>query len=560
MTIDTTYLDNGADKIKLARPAILAMAQKINAIETAGTSSGASIVAFKQSGVGAVDTDVQSILQATVRAKGFGAIWDGIADDTAALQKAHDSLPATGGVIELPNGTGLVSSVTFTKPIILKGNGQRATVIKSTSTTLDTIIFTGVGSGIKDIGFTASVVKVAGAFIKMASAWKSKIENVELQKYYIGIDVDNVVGCSIRSVNALDGVAKSVSDFGAIIRIGETAYCGGLNIEDVVGDVNNTSLQPANGILIRYADVLTVKGALIIHHTDCLKIQPKSGQFSSLIKVIGCDFDTATRGIRIDPLAGGFVTRCTISDTWAGANTSDGVFINGNSGEVDGVHFSGLMAIGNGAIGVNVTGANAKNITFTNSQSAGNVGNGLQVTAGANATWGGGALGSTDRAGGNGTNGFAVDATSTGAVRDCRLDNNVSGPFSNLNTSGFITSGNTPYSWQTDSCAVSSLGGSITTASGQIHWKRVNKSVHWTLTVSITTNGTGALGVVVALPFTSCAGATQMAIGRENAGTGHAVVGLMSGSSSNLTIWKYDGSYPGGNGYSLSLSGTTEVL
>lgn len=33
MTIDTTYLDSGADKIKLARPAIFAIAQKLNAIE-----------------------------------------------------------------------------------------------------------------------------------------------------------------------------------------------------------------------------------------------------------------------------------------------------------------------------------------------------------------------------------------------------------------------------------------------------------------------------------------------------------------------------------------------
>lgn len=46
MTIDTTYLDSGADKIKLARPAILAMAQKLNTTDAFMTHPSNNILGY----------------------------------------------------------------------------------------------------------------------------------------------------------------------------------------------------------------------------------------------------------------------------------------------------------------------------------------------------------------------------------------------------------------------------------------------------------------------------------------------------------------------------------
>jgi hypothetical protein len=64
-------------------------------------SGGANLVGFLQSGTGAVARTVQSKERDTVSVKDFGAVGDGVTDDTAALNLCY----ATGGTIWHPAGT-----------------------------------------------------------------------------------------------------------------------------------------------------------------------------------------------------------------------------------------------------------------------------------------------------------------------------------------------------------------------------------------------------------------------------------------------------------------------
>lgn len=75
-------------------------------LATLASSSGSSLTGFIQSGTGAVLRTVQSKLRDLVSAKDFGAVGDGIVDDTTAIQNALNGTKA----VYLPAGTYKITS------------------------------------------------------------------------------------------------------------------------------------------------------------------------------------------------------------------------------------------------------------------------------------------------------------------------------------------------------------------------------------------------------------------------------------------------------------------
>ena len=104
------------------------------------------------------------------------------------------------------------------------------------------------------------------------------------------------------------------------------------------------------------------------------------------------------------------------------------------------------------------------------------------------------------------------------------------------------------------SVTVASGTGTITSATGTVKYSITAKRVSFQVTVSITTNGTGATSISVSgLPWTfayDCAGG-----GRATAGSGKALQFYGQATGSALLIYNYDNTYPGANGEQLVISG-----
>jgi hypothetical protein len=76
-------------------------------------SSGAALVGFVQSGAGAVARTAQDKARETVSVKDFGAVGDGVTDDTAAIQAAIDAQITSKAELYWPHGSYLVGSALY---------------------------------------------------------------------------------------------------------------------------------------------------------------------------------------------------------------------------------------------------------------------------------------------------------------------------------------------------------------------------------------------------------------------------------------------------------------
>lgn len=96
------------------------------------SSVGSALIGFIQAGAGAVQRSVQSKLRESVSVKDFGAVGDGVTDDTAAIQAAINSMPAAGGTVFFPNGTYLVNSgIALKTRVTIEGGDRNNTTIKA---------------------------------------------------------------------------------------------------------------------------------------------------------------------------------------------------------------------------------------------------------------------------------------------------------------------------------------------------------------------------------------------------------------------------------------------
>lgn len=128
----------------------------------------------------------------------FGAVGDGVADDTAAIQAAIAALPSTGGIVNFPAGTYKVTSTitegAATKQIVFKGAGQGRPV-------------NGASTIIKGSGITIMKLDADFSSIQDLTIYGNP-SNASTIGLIIGDTVDGVAFCGLQNVT-IEGTTAS---------------------------------------------------------------------------------------------------------------------------------------------------------------------------------------------------------------------------------------------------------------------------------------------------------------------------------------------------------------
>jgi hypothetical protein len=130
----------------------------------------ASLVTYDPAGIGAVPTNVQAKLRETVSVKDFGAVGDGVTDDTTAIQDAIDYAAPLGKAVYFPSGVYLTTqTVGFTRSdadqfgLHIVGENNIYTEIKADHSSGAVLSLNRSFGSVSDIALTASTARNGGA-------------------------------------------------------------------------------------------------------------------------------------------------------------------------------------------------------------------------------------------------------------------------------------------------------------------------------------------------------------------------------------------------------------
>ena len=212
----------------------------------------------------------------------YGAIGDGVTDDTAAIQAALDralaadrtSLTLAHTVVVLfPMGTWKISTqlqlaiLSGTKQIIIRGQGSKSTVISQSGTAANGLYinYTSTTSArvlVEDLRITAATTSsLAG--IKDTNGNKTTIRNCNVALFRTGIDVAGATKCRIENceVESTDGNAAAVGiSAGTSTRILECIVTGSSSLGTGISS-SSTDVAVVGGEVSGFLHQIAISGA-----------------------------------------------------------------------------------------------------------------------------------------------------------------------------------------------------------------------------------------------------------------------------------------------------------
>lgn len=278
--------------------------------KTTGDKALSSDVSFTQAGTSAVARTVASKLSDVVSVKDFGAVGDGVADDTAAIQAAVAANP--GKLLLLPAGT-------------YKITGTISQAVSGADAAVTGFIGDGSTQTIIDNQSGGPAFKVDSG-IEAVFAYDARFESLQIksagsQAGTIGIQLDGCRFASIRNVRILGQGSHGVYAYSTSGDLTDTAQifiehteilnCGGYGI---YASTNTSGIQynwnlyqvrvgncTLGGVLYESMVNAVIESCGIFYNQNFgLRItRPAGGNFSKIIRVANTEFDD-NAGVQLD--------------------------------------------------------------------------------------------------------------------------------------------------------------------------------------------------------------------------------------------------------------------
>lgn len=224
---------------------------------------------FLQAGTGAEARSYQDKMRDTFHAKDFGAVFNGVDDDTDALHLAIAALQAAGGgTLVLPAGTALVNDLIISEvafaPISVVGQGQYSTILQKSIadanpviTIKSSVLATPCDSFSSFSDFTVSGLAFAGPGICLTLLARFALRNIAAQQCSIGI---KNLGSLIFS--AYDCTLYNNTN-GYVSRVQDLIYCNAVSFHGGAFISNGTTATGAG-----YGIDLGATGSFLVSGTD----------------------------------------------------------------------------------------------------------------------------------------------------------------------------------------------------------------------------------------------------------------------------------------------------
>ena len=241
-----------------------------------------------------------------VNVKKFGAVGNGVHDDTSAIQSAVNSISGKS-ILYFPAGTYYITSpITMTGTSVIMGSGRmKTTILTADNTAFEFRNCNGID--IHSMSIKCNTQGSAGSYAIALLDGTLRVNIHDMFFMYNYCDVYMSAGITevvIDSITAFNWTRSSV-------LIGDTGYCGSINVVNSFFKCEH-NIVTNGSIEIKYCDVSSItSNTFITPFSNSVLIEPLQNFVVSLVSFVSNCFDTSENGILMR--GAGTITRIIVT-------------------------------------------------------------------------------------------------------------------------------------------------------------------------------------------------------------------------------------------------------